>query len=365
MRKSTKLIPVGLLVLLASLALAACGGGGGGTTSEAPAPSAAELKQPASGSLRVFAYDDTVTAEQLDPFREENPDVDLKIATFNSNDEAAAKLAGGFSADVVEVCLDEAAPLLERQQLRPIDTTGVAAWDRLEFRDQPQVRQNGKVIMVPLSAGPYGIIYNKDEVPDGVDSYEQMFSDEFAGRMAVEGSSSVTALSVAAFALGFEDPFNMDDAQLGEAKDFLVENQSKIRSYPESDSDMVNLFKTGEVVVANGGRGSAEEMIEEGIPVEWVAPTEGISSWVCGLGITSKAKNLPAAYKLLNYYADPEAQAISATNGFVVTNPDAIPLVPKQYRETADPASIEGAIPLTEPENVDAYTRAWQEVRSG
>ncbi|HZO05834.1 MAG TPA: hypothetical protein VFB52_05565, partial [Solirubrobacterales bacterium] len=67
----------------------------------------------------------------------------------------------------------------------------------------------------------------------------------------------------------------------------------------------------------------------------------------------------------LNYYASPEAQAISATNGFVVTNPDAIPLVPKQYRETADPASIKGAIPLTEPEDVDAYTRAWQEVRSG
>lgn len=365
MSKNKQPIPVGLLVLLATLAIAGCGGGGGGTTSEAPAPSAAELKEPASGQLRVFAYDDTVTDEQLDGFREENPDVDLKIATFNSNDEAAAKLAGGFSADVVEVCLDEAAPLLERQQLRPIDTAGVTEWDKLEFRDQPQVRQNGKVIMVPLSAGPYGIIYNKDEVPDGVDSYEQMFSDEFAGRMAVEGSSSVTALSVAAFALGFEDPFNLDEEQLAEARDYLLENRDKIRSFPESDSDLVNLFKTGEVVVANGGRGSAEEMSEEGIPVEWVAPKEGISSWVCGLGITSKAKNLPAAYKLLNYYASPEAQAISAANGFVVTNPDAIPLVPKQFSETADPASIQGAIPLTEPDDVDAYTRAWQEVRSG
>lgn len=365
MSESKKLIPVGLLALLASLALAACGGGGGGTTSEAPAPSAAELKQPATGSLRLFAYDDTVTKEQLDPFRRENPDVDLKIATFNSNDEAAAKLAGGFSADVVEVCLDEAAPLLKRQQLRPLDTAGVAAWDQLEFRDQPEVRQNGKVIMVPLSAGPYGIIYNTEEVPEGLGSYEQMFSEEFAGRMAVEGSSSVTALSVAAFALGFDNPFEMDEAELGEAKDFLLENQEKIRSYPESDSDLVNLFKTGEVVVANGGRGSAEEMKEEGIPVKWVAPEEGTASWVCGLGITSKAQNLPAAYKLLNYYASPEAQAISATNGFVVTNPEAIPLVPKAYRATADPASIEGSIPLTEPKDVDAYTRAWQEVRSG
>ncbi|MEZ5077641.1 MAG: extracellular solute-binding protein [Solirubrobacterales bacterium] len=357
--------PLGVLLLIAVLALTACGGGGGGTTAEAPAPSAAEAEEPATGTLRVFAYDDTVTDEQLDPFRAANPDLELKIATFNSNDEAAAKLAGGFSADVVEVCLDEAAPLLKRDQLRPIDTAGIAEWGQLSFRDEPEVRQNGEVIMVPLSAGPYGIVYNTEEVPAGVSSYEEMFSDEFAGRMAVEGSSPVPPLAVAAFALGFEDPFDMDEGELAEAKDFLIENADKIRSYPDSDSDMVNLFKTGEVVVANGGRGTAEEMEEEGIPVEWVAPTEGMWSWVCGLGITAKAENVDAAYKLLNYYASPEAQAISAENGFVITNPDAEELIPAEYRETADPESIAGAIPLTEPEDIEAYTRAWQEVRTG
>ena len=192
-----------------------------------------------------------------------------------------------------------------------------------------------------------------------------MFSDEFAGRIAVEGSSAVAPLAVAAFALGFEDPFNMSAEELDEAKQFLIDNQDKIRSYPDSDSDMVNLFKTGEVVVANGGRGTAQDMQAEGLPVEWVAPEEGMWSWVCGLGITSKVQNVEAAYKLLNFYAGAEAQAISATNGFVITNPDAAPLVPKKYKETSDPSSIEGAIPLTQPDDVEAYTRAWQEVRSG
>ncbi|MBN8865946.1 MAG: extracellular solute-binding protein [Solirubrobacterales bacterium] len=353
-----------LLLAVCAVVFAACGSSGG-DTSEATAPSKSEASKPATGTLRVFAYDDTVTEEQLKPFREANPDVDLKVATFNSNEEAAAKLAGGFEADVVEVCLDEASPLLERNQLRPIDTSGITDWDKLAFRDQPQVRQDGNVIMVPLSAGPYGIIYNTDEVPDGVSSYEEMFSDKYAGRIAVEGSSSVAPLAVAAFALGFDDPFNMSADELDQAKQFLIDNQDKIRSYPDSDSDMVNLFKTGEVVVANGGRGTAGDMVDEDLPVKWVEPKEGMWSWVCGLGITSKAKNTDAAYKLLNYYASPEAQAISAENGFVVTNPDAIKLVPKQYRESADPASIEGAIPLTEPEDIESYTRAWQEVRTG
>lgn len=355
---------MGITLIAGTLGLAACGSSGG-TTEEAAAPSEAEAAEPATGTLRLFAYDDTVTDQQLDPFRKANPDVDLKIATFNSNQEAAAKLAGGFEADVVEVCLDEAEPLLVRNQLRPIDTAGITDWDKLTFRDEPEVRQNGEVIMIPLSAGPYGIIYNTEEVPEGVDSYKEMFSDQFAGKMAVEGSSPVAALAVAAFALGFEDPFNMTEDELEQAKQFLIDNKDKIRSYPSSDSDMVNLFKTGEVVVANGGRGTAQDMKDEGIPVEWVAPEEGMWSWVCGLGLTSKIKNVDAAYKLLNYYAGAEAQAISAKNGFVITNPEAAPLVPKKYKETSDPASIEGAIPLTAPDDMEAYTRAWQEVRSG
>lgn len=359
-----KKLTIMIALLVAVPVLAACGSSGG-DTSEATAPSATEAEKPASGTLRLFAYDDTVTDEQLDPFRKANPDVDLKIATFNSNEEAAAKLAGGFEADVVEVCLDEAEPLLQREQLRPIDTSGISAWNDLAFRDQPQVRQNGEVIMIPLSAGPYGIIYNTEEIPDGIESYEQMFSDEFAGRIAVEGSSSVAPLGVAALTLGFDDPFNMDSEQLEEAKQFLIDHQDDIRSYPDSDSDMVNLFKTGEVVVANGGRGTAQDMKDEGLPVEWVAPTEGTWSWICGLGITSKATNTDAAYKLLNYYADPEAQAISATNGFVITNPKAEPMVPKKYKETSNPASIEGSIPLTQPDDMAAYTKAWQEVRTG
>ena len=78
----------------------------------------------ATGTLRFFAYGDTVTDEMLDPFREANPDLDLQTASFNSNKAAAAKLAGGFEADVVEVCTDEMEPLLVRGLLRPLDPAG-------------------------------------------------------------------------------------------------------------------------------------------------------------------------------------------------------------------------------------------------
>jgi spermidine/putrescine transport system substrate-binding protein len=58
-----------------------------------------------SGTLRTFTYDDTIAPDLFDDFKKENPDLDVQSATFDSDSEAAAKLAGGFRADVVEELL--------------------------------------------------------------------------------------------------------------------------------------------------------------------------------------------------------------------------------------------------------------------
>ena len=343
----------------ALLALAGCGSGGG-TSEVAPPPD--DPDAPVSGTLRIFAYGDTVPDEMLDPFREANPDLELKVATFDSNKAAAAKLAGGFEADVVEVCTDEMAPLLARGLIRPLDPRGVAEFDKLAFSDKQEVRNEaGEVLFVPASAGPHGLIVDTAAIPEGVDSYNDLFDPAYAGDVALE-ATPLTAIAITAMALGADDPTNLTDEEVEEAKQYLLDNRDNFRAFAESDSSMVNLFKSGEVVLADGGRGTTQAMVDDGLAVEWVAPKEGALSWVCGLAITSKAQNIPAAYKLINYYASPEAQAISGDMGFVAMNPDAMPLVSKDYRETADPRTLETAIATTEPPNAEVYERAWQEV---
>lgn len=106
-------------------------------------------------------------------------------------------------------------------------------------------------------------------------------------------------------------------------------------------------------------------MVRDGVDVEWVAPKEGSLSWVCGLAITSNAENLDAAYKLIDYYASAQAQAISAEDGFIAMNPDALKLLPPELQADADPEQLETGIAQTEPEFIDAYDRALQEVEAG
>ena len=157
---------------------------------------------------------------------------------------------------------------------------------------------------------------------------------------------------------------NLSDDQVEEAKQYLLDHRDNFRAFADSDASMVNLFKSGEVVIADGGRGTTQAMIDDGVPVEWIAPEEGAMSWVCGLAITSKAQNIDAAYKLINYYASPEAQAISGDMGFVAMNPKALPMVSSAFRKSADPRNLDDAIPQTEPDNADVYERAWQEVQA-
>ncbi len=356
-------IPAGLMVALAVIAVAGCGGGSG-DTNVAPPPK--DPDAPATGTLKVFAYGDTVVDQMIKPFEQQNPDLNLEIASFNSNKAAAAKLAGGFEADVVEVCTDEMQPLLARDLLRPLDESAVKGFDQLAFSDAPQVRDaDGNVLFVPASAGPQGLMVNSDEVnPGAVNSWADLYSDTYAGDVALE-ATPLTAIGEAALAMGMDDPMNLSDDQVEQVKQFLLDHRDNIRAFADSDASMVNLFKSGEAVIADGGRGTVQAMVDDGVPAEWIAPKEGALSWVCGLAITSKAQNIDAAYKIINYYASPEAQAISGDMGFVAMNPEALPLVSPKFKKSADPRNLENAIPQTEPDNADVYERAWQEVQAG
>ena len=93
------------------LDLAACGSDGGSDPSGKDGV--------VSGELRTFTYSDTVHESKIANFKKTYPDVEVRTATFESNDEAAAKIKAGFRADVIELCLDEQGPLVDAGMLAP------------------------------------------------------------------------------------------------------------------------------------------------------------------------------------------------------------------------------------------------------
>ena len=209
-RRTLRRATSGVAVLSAGLMLAACG-------SDDDSSSSSGSDGEVSGELRTFTYADTVHETKLANFKKNNPDVEVRTATFESNDEAAAKIKAGFKADVVEVCLDEQGPLIDAGMLQPIDTSRLENWDDLDptFRDAAGVAAiDGEVSMVPTQAGAVGIIYDKDEFPDGVDSWATLFDSEYDGRAAMDGGYWLTPFAIKAMANGNTDPMNLDDDEV-------------------------------------------------------------------------------------------------------------------------------------------------------
>jgi spermidine/putrescine-binding protein len=343
------------------LTVAACGTSGGTQAVARPPKNPAE---PVSGTLRVFTYEDTIAPDLMKPFERQNPDLDVQTASFGSDEEAAAKLAGGFQADVIESCLDEMGPLMARRQLRPIETGGIPDWNDLVFTDAKGVRRDGKVWVVPLSAGPQGLIVNTRAIPNPPDSWKALFDPRYKGRVALEGDYELPAIAETALVLGISDPMHLSQGQLDRVSNYLDAHRDQFRSLWQTDSDLVNLFKSGEVVLSDGGPGVAERMVKAGVPVKWISPRERPLSWVCGLSISSKAQNIPAAYRLINWQASPRAQAIRARDGYVVTNPKAIPLAPPASRKLADPSSIRTAIPEVQRPLEDQWVHVFQDFQA-
>ena len=100
---------------------------------------------------------------------------------------------------------------------------------------------------------------------------------------------------------------------------------------------MGNMFKSGEIVISDGGRATSQDIIKGGGNVGWAAPEEGVLSWVCGLSISADAENLDAAYAFINDHSSPETQALFGNNGFVMINPKAVPLVDEEFVESCRP----------------------------
>jgi spermidine/putrescine transport system substrate-binding protein len=355
-----------VLASASAFVLAACGG----DASPEPGDGDASTGGPPSGSLTFFAYEDAFEPELLDPFEAANPDLTVRTAAFASGDETVAKLDGGFQADVVNVCVEDTVRMVNLGLLQPIDTSRIDAWDRMfpAFTGLEGVTVDGEVFLAPMVGGTSGVMYNTEAIPEGVDSYATAFDERFAGRIGLD-DDPLSGIAIAAMALGLEDPMDLDDAELEQVKAFLIEKKPLLRSLTKGDSDISQLFQSGEVdVVIPGYKGSTVVLQNDGAPAEYALATEGQLTWTCGYAIGANAQNIDAAYALINHYAQPETQGWQAENFFyLVSNQDTVDAVDEAVVEEAgleDPGSFANAVPYSIPENYDAWQEVWREFKA-
>ncbi len=253
--------------------------------------------------------------------------------------------------------------------LEPVDTAKIERWDDIFpfFQDLPEIQAGeGQVWMVPVDAGLEGVMYRTDKIDPPPTSWNDLWNEEYAGHIAMEDYAR-NAIAIAALALGYEDPFNLTPEQLEAAKQKLIEQKPLLLTYFDSDSEIRELFKSGDVWISFGWTADANILSdEEGIPVEYVSPDEGALSWICGYSILKGTKMPNAAHALLNHYLDPELQYIEATDfEYFVANQKTLDLLTEEEIAAVGldkPEELQNAHAEVTPLNYDEWLQAWEEV---
>lgn len=301
------------LVTLALVALVVLAQGGT-VACDSPTPTSSSPPPALSADtpLVLFARPRLLASVRLTDVDAPSGSVHVRSRSYSSGEDILRAVEAGYRADVVEVCTNETAERLAREgRLRPLETDRIEQWSRLYpvLKDLPGVVVDGRVYMVPVTAAVTGILYDPTAVTTPPGSFGDLLGGRFQGRLAFEDDAAL-AFQVAALDLALPDPAALDHDETLQAEDHLKHFRKSFRAFWGDLDDLASAFEHGRVTAATGDRRDAFVLSRRGIPVVYTPAAEGQPLVACGLAITAAARDVDAAYALINRYLDPATQAV-------------------------------------------------------
>ena len=284
---------------IAALAiLAACGG-----TDESEKAGSPEL---AAKTVNVYIWTNYLPDDVIADFERETG-IRANVDTYDSNEAILDKLQSGVADYDIVVPSDYMIKILIPQGLlAEIDRARLPNFTNLDPRFLNQKYDPGNRHSVPYLWGTTGIGYDKKKIEVPVDSWGALFDERHAGRILMLDDTREAfgaALKLMGKSINETDP-----AVLRQAAAMLRKQKRLVRTY--NSSDFANLLAAGDVDIAQGFNGELAEAVAEAPDrLAYVVPKEGGTLWVDNLAIPKTARNVDAAYALLDFVMRPEIAA--------------------------------------------------------
>ena len=234
-------------------------------------------------------------------------------AFFADEEEAFAKLMGGYTADVVHPCSTSVSRWYDAGLIKPMDPSRLTHWNELipALRDIPGNTIDGQPIFLPNDWGSHSVAYRTDRIdPVRADElgWRLLQDPALAGKIGMWDSLEA-AVAYAAIILGIKDTTAVTDTQIAAMKEVLSEQKELLRTYWTSETDAESMLASGELEACYLWSAPVYRLQEQGLPVAYMNdPAGGIISWVCGLVMSSRGGgDEQAAYDFINAWNSPEA----------------------------------------------------------
>jgi len=137
-------------------------------------------------------------------------------------------------------------------------------------------------------------------------SWGLLFDERYKGKIA--WFDDIEMLEIAGLYLGFKDTWNQTDAQLKQSQKLLTSKKHLVRKNWSSETDLWQLFASGDVWIAYAWPNDWVQMKKKGLKVVYMRPKEKPIAWV---GMFMLLKGTPR-YHLAHAYVDAWSSAKSA-----------------------------------------------------
>ncbi len=262
--------------------------------------------------------------------------------------------------DVSECYFDMFDAMLPSKVFQPIDTKRIKNWDKVSNLtktgmltpgsqigdgDAPftklWVDENGAptkgpsryISAVPTIHNADSLGYNPEDTGRKIDSWAELFSPDFKGRVALINVPQVgvmdAAMGMEAMGLAkFGDKGDMTKAEIDKLITFLItkKKEGHFRAFWQTFGQSVNLMVSGEVAIQSMWSPAVTAVNAEGVPCVYASPKEGMRGWHGCVAISAKAEGavLDRAYEYANWWLDGWAGAFVARQGYYMSATDGV-----------------------------------------
>lgn len=252
----------------------------------------------------------------------------VSIHYMNTSDDLYSALKNGDEYDVISPSSDIAGDLVNAGLVRELNKNLVPSHaDLIDPLDKPGVTRPEDAYGVPFIWGPNVLIYNTDVISDTPTSWSVLFEEQYRGKVAVW--DDLSSLYMAGL---LQNPkvniYNVNDAKTA-CRWLQVMPRKGIQLW-EEETDLVTMFKTGQVVAAMGWPLAARDLQSLGMPIKTTIPTEKTTGWVDYLMIPKSSRYPDLAYKLIEYLIESDQQkAVAKVTNTYPANTNAFNDIPK------------------------------------
>jgi spermidine/putrescine transport system substrate-binding protein len=316
--------------------LAACGdddddASPGATATSGTAPGTAAGAAPAGGGGSLFfenwpAYIDPTedgTPGTVDRFIEATGVTMRYSEAYNDNNEYFATIQPVLGrGDTIEPDIIAPTSWLAGRLITlgwvdklPLDQVPNAANLRADLRN-PSWDPTGEYSL-PWQTGFAGIAYNLDATGRELNSVEDLFDPEFAGKIGMLTEMRDTmGLILLGLGVDISTLTTFDEAAEGFDKLQAAKDAGQIRAF--TGNDYLDDLSTGNFAACVGWSGDVVQLAKDNPAVRFVIPDEGGTSWADTMVMPKGAANRDAAAQWMNFVYDPvQAAQITAWVQFV------------------------------------------------